>query len=181
MIESRRDRATVGRTVAKALSTVGFAGGLLVLRFCGLGIPVAMPEPVSPPVVVNSGGSHWTTLRGDKYGQCRADARVNGAWVRHMLLDSGASGTLIFGSNHAAQLGFDPRRLSYDGTYNSANGSGREASVRIRELRLFDNAFVLRDVPAVITEARQDEGLVGIEILRRVNFHLTAGNCEMSW
>jgi clan AA aspartic protease (TIGR02281 family) len=98
-----------------------------------------------------------------------------------MLLDSGASGTLIFGSNHAALLGLDPRRLSYDGTYNSANGSGREASVRIRELRLFDNAFVLRDVPAVITEARQDDGLVGIEILRRVNFHLTGGNCEMSW
>jgi clan AA aspartic protease (TIGR02281 family) len=181
MIESRHDRASVGRRVAKVLSTVGFAAGLLILRFCSVGIPIAMPEPVSPPVVVTSGGSHWTTLRGDKFGQCRVNARVNGALVAGMLLDSGASGHLTFGSNHAAQLGFDPRRLSYDGIYNSANGYGREASVRIRELRLFDNAFVLRDVPAVITHAQQDEGLVGIEILRRVNFHLIGGNCEMSW
>jgi clan AA aspartic protease (TIGR02281 family) len=179
MIENRRDKAGVGRRVAGLLSTAVFAGGVLILRFGELDI--VAPSPDEPPPVIVSGGSHRALLRGDEFGQCHVDARVNGALVRRMLLDSGAGGHLIFGSNHAAQLGFEAARLSYDQSYSSANGYGREASVRIRELRLFKNGFILRDVPAVITQARQNEPLVGIEVLRRLNFRLTGGMCELSW
>ena len=49
----------------------------------------------------------------------------------------------------------------------------------MREFRL--DSFVLRNVPADITDAPQSEPLLGIVILRRLNLRLRDGNCEISW
>jgi clan AA aspartic protease (TIGR02281 family) len=109
--------------------------------------------------------------------ECQSDLRANNHQFR-VLLDSGATGHLTFGRNHARDLGFEPERLSYSHTYTSANGDGRYASIRLREVRL--SSFVMRDVPAEITDAPQSEPLLGLEILHTLNFHLTDGYCLLT-
>jgi clan AA aspartic protease (TIGR02281 family) len=109
--------------------------------------------------------------------ECESDLRANDHEFR-VLLDSGATGHLTFGRNHARDLGFDPERLSYSHTYTSANGPGRYATVRLREVRL--SGLVMRNVPAEITDASQGEPLLGLEILHALNFHLTKGYCLLT-
>jgi predicted aspartyl protease len=94
-----------------------------------------------------------------------------------MLIDTDASGRLVFGRNHTARLGFDPAALVCGESYSSANGVGQEASVRVREFRL--GSFVLRDVPAAITAAPQDVPLLNVEILHHLDLRLSGGNCEL--
>jgi clan AA aspartic protease (TIGR02281 family) len=172
IVETTRDRATAGRGVLVTLMVIAVTGGLLLHD---LGRAAA---PVVEPPTLTEGGGHRLTIPSDARGQCHVAALVNGALIEHLLLDSGASAHLTFGRNHAAQLGYDPANLSYSYTYSSANGVGHYASVRVREFRVA--SFVLRDVPADITDAPQDEPLIGIKILRALSLQLKNGNCELS-
>jgi clan AA aspartic protease (TIGR02281 family) len=150
-------------------------GGLLLISQFE---PAAMtPPPIRPQPVVESGGGRRLLIRGDAEGSCYVSARANGAVFDRLLLDTGASGYLTFGRNHAARLGYNAASLPYVNQYGSANGVGYEAFVRLREFRL--GSFVMRDVIAAITETPQDAPLVGIEILRRLNLRLGGGNCEL--
>jgi clan AA aspartic protease (TIGR02281 family) len=181
ILVASRDRAASGRAIAGMLAAGLFGAGALIVQFGLINVPLAA-LPVEPPQVTTRGGHHHVVVRGDEFGERYIDGWVNGSLVRRMLLDSGAGGHLTFGSNHAAQLGFEPSTLSYSGSYESANGVGREAFVRVRELRLFGDSFILRgNVPAVITKARQSQALVGIETLRRLNYRLVGRDCELSW
>jgi len=171
LVEAARDRSAVRRGILATLAGAVVTGGLLVSQLGG----VPGPE-IDPPTV--SGAVHRLVIPGDAYGQCRVAARVNGEVFRS-LLDTGDSGHLTFGRNHSARLGFDSAKLSFSHSYGSANGVGHYARVRVREFRL--ETFVLRDVPADITDAPQSEPLLGIEILRRLNLKLKDGNCELSW
>jgi clan AA aspartic protease (TIGR02281 family) len=105
---------------------------------------------------------------------CYVEARSNGQLFR-MLLDTGASGMLTFGRNHAEQLGLEPLKLNFDHSYGSANGEGRYASIRLREFRL--DTLIIRDVEADITQAPQSVPLLGVELLHRLHLHLKDGNC----
>jgi clan AA aspartic protease (TIGR02281 family) len=109
--------------------------------------------------------------------ECRTDARVNGH-VFSMLLDTGATGRMTFGRNHARDLGFDPARLAYSYTYGSANGDGHLARVRLREFRLA--SFVIHDVEAEITDAPQSAPLLGLDVLHRLSLQLKDGNCILT-
>jgi clan AA aspartic protease (TIGR02281 family) len=113
----------------------------------------------------------------DASNGCHTDLTVNGHVFR-MLLDTGATGMpLVFGSNQADDLDIDePLEFSY--SYSSANGIGKEALVHLRQITL--SGWTLRNVPAVITQAPQDEGLLGAEFLHRLNFTLTPGYCTLS-
>jgi clan AA aspartic protease (TIGR02281 family) len=114
----------------------------------------------------------------DASNACRADVTI-GSHTFRVLLDSGAVGAaLVFGSNHAAALGFSPRALSYSQTYSSANGEGREAVVRLHDVRL--HGWQLGGVTAVITRAPQDEGLFGAELLHRLKFRTGNGFCGLT-
>jgi clan AA aspartic protease (TIGR02281 family) len=129
------------------------------------------------PQVVN-GGRQFVIPSG--FGnECHADVRAN-EHVFSMLLDTGAVGStpLVFGRNHARDLGFDPAKLSYSYSYSSANGEGHYAKVRLRSLRL--QSFVMHDVAAQITEATQSDPLLGAEILHKLNFQLKNGNCILA-
>jgi clan AA aspartic protease (TIGR02281 family) len=172
IVTAARNRAAIGRAIVGTL-TGALLGGMALISHLGGGS--ADPAGVDPP----SGTGHRIVVAGDAYGQCHVAAVINGLLFRSLLLDSGAAGHLTFGRNHAAQLGFDPAKLTYDRRYGSANGVGHYASVRVREFRL--DSFVLRDVPADITAAPQDEPLLGIDVLRRLNFRLKDGSCEISW
>lgn len=170
LVQANRDRAAVGRDRVATLAGAVFSIGLLVAW-----LDVAAPAALPP--AVESGGGRRLVIPGDGYGSCYVAARANGALFDHMLLDTGAAGRIVFGRNHAAELGYDPAALTYSQVYGSANGYGREAVIRLREFRL--GSFVMHDVPASITEAPQDAPLVGVEILHRLNLRLVGGNCEL--
>ena len=104
----------------------------------------------SPP------GGRTLVIRTDAWNACHTDVTIGGHTFP-MLLDTGAAvAGLVFGSNHAAALGFSPRALSYSQTYGSANGEGSGAVVRVHDVRL--HGWQLGDVTAVITRAPQSEG-----------------------
>jgi clan AA aspartic protease (TIGR02281 family) len=172
LVDATRDRPAVGRSIVGTLTAALLGGAALIGQFGGAG-----PARIDPPPA--SGTDRRLVVPADAYGQCYVAARINGSLFGSLLLDSGASGHLTFGRNHAAQLGFDPAKLAYSHTYGSANGIGHYASIRVREFRL--ESFVMRDVPAEITEASQQVPLLGIDILRHLNLHLRNGNCELSW
>lgn len=170
LVASRRDRAAAGRSVL-AVGIAIVSVGVLIPQI-GHVATAADPEPLAP-------AGQRLVIAGDARGQCHVAARVNDALIPGLLIDSGASGYITFGRNHAPQLGFDPVKLAYRYSYSSANGVGREARKRVREFRL--ESFVMREVPVAITDVAQSEPLLGIEILRRLNLRLTGGNCELSW
>jgi clan AA aspartic protease (TIGR02281 family) len=117
-------------------------------------------------------------IHADSNNACYTQVTIGGHAFR-VLLDSGAAvAGLVFGSNHAAALGFSPRALSYSQAYSSANGEGREAPVLLHDVRL--NGWQLGDVPAVITRAAQDEGLFGAELLHQLEFRTTKGFCVLT-
>ena len=127
-----------------------------------------------------NGGNTGAELRipVGSYHQCEYDITANGHSFPQSVFDSGASGHLSFGKNHARDLGFDPGKLSYSHVYGSANGEGHEAKVTINELKIGN--WTLRAVPAVITEATQSQVLVGLEILGPLNFRLSKDYCYVS-
>jgi len=108
---------------------------------------------------------------------CYVVANINGKVFR-LLLDTGASGTVTFGRNHAEQLGIESSGLNFDHSYTSANGEGHYAKIRLRELRL--SSFTLRDVDADITQAPQSVPLLGVELLHLLHLHLKDGNCILT-
>jgi clan AA aspartic protease (TIGR02281 family) len=172
LVEATRDRSGIGRSMVSVLTAALLGGAALISQFAGAG-----PARIDPPTA--SGADRRLVVPGDVYGQCYVAAHINGSLYGSLLLDSGASGHLTFGRNHAAQLGFDPAKLAYSYRYGSANGIGHYASIRVREFRL--ESFVMHDVPAEITEASQQAPLLGIDILRHLNLHLRDGKCELSW
>ena len=180
ILAASRDRAASGRTIIGMMLAAAAFSIAVISQLGRFELPIVIPPETLPPQVITGGGSHRAVFAADAFGQCHADGRVNGVLLRRMLLDTGCTGELSLGSNMAASVGIDPASLSYDHTYNSANGQGREAVVTVRELRLFGN-FVMHDVQTRISAAPQNQALVGIEILRRMNLRLIGGNCELSW
>jgi predicted aspartyl protease len=141
------------------------------------------PQAQAPP---GNGGGRTLVIPAGADGSCHASLTVRGHTFR-MLLDSGATGStfsLVFGSNMAAALGFDPQSLSYDNSYSSANGDGSEARVTLPEARFSapgsSDGWMLRNAPAVITKARQEEGLFGAALLHKLNFSTWGGYCRLS-
>jgi clan AA aspartic protease (TIGR02281 family) len=113
----------------------------------------------------------------DGSNSCLIEGWANGARF-DFLADSGATG-LAFNRRDAARLGFDPRALVYNQPYESANGTGYAARVRIRELRIGERVF--RDVPAHIDWNGASAPLLGLSILRQFDFRVGAGTCELRW
>jgi predicted aspartyl protease len=172
LVEAARSRAAAGRRIVVSLAVAVVGGGLLVQQFERIAIP---------DFGLDGWGGHRLVLTRDAGSMCVVAARLNGALFPGVLLDSGAAGYVTLGRNHAKRAGFDPAKLAFNARYGSANGIGREAHVRLREFRLEGTDFVLRDAPAAITAAPQDQPLAGIEILSRLGMHLKKRTCELRW
>src|SRR5215472_15517069 len=103
-------------------------GGVAYCTIAGCGADKSAPQG-------NNTGNELTIPVGS-YNQCETEITANGRSF-HVLLDSGASGHLTFGRNHAKALGYDVDKLSFnDGSYESANGTGHYAKVTLREVRI---------------------------------------------
>jgi clan AA aspartic protease (TIGR02281 family) len=108
---------------------------------------------------------------------CLFEGWANGARY-DFLADTGAY-ILSFSRLDAVRLGFNPWLLVYDRPYESANGIGYAARVRIKELRIDERVF--HDVPADIDDNGMSHPLLGMPILRQYEFHVGAGSCELRW
>jgi clan AA aspartic protease (TIGR02281 family) len=133
--------------------------------------PIARPAPAEKGRVIVASGS---VGKG-----CFIEARANGE-VFPMLLDTGSTGSAVtFGSNHLERLGIDADTIKYDRSFNSANGTGKQALVTLREFRIGDS-FVIRNLPVDITQAPQKGPFVGVELLHRLNLRLKDGKCILT-
>jgi clan AA aspartic protease (TIGR02281 family) len=135
----------------------------------------ASVEP-RPPIARPENGRE-IVASGSPSDGCYIEARANGEMFR-FLLDTGSSGALTFGSNHAKRLGIE-QPLNFDRNFDTANGVGKGASVRLREFRIGDS-FVVRDVRADITQAAQSVPLLGVELLHRLSLRLRDGKCILT-
>ena len=149
-------------------------GGWLALGLiAAVAFVAANWNSISPP------DSHTLVIHADHWNACYTEITI-GNQKFPVLLDSGATGNvgLVFGSNHAAALGFSPRSLSFPLTYGSANGQGHATIVQVHDVRI--NGWPLGDVSTQITLAPQTEGLFGAQLLHRLNFHTEKGLCILS-
>ena len=82
------------------------------------------------------------------------------------LVDTGAS-DVVLTRQDATRVGFDPDRLEYWGTANTANGTVRLATVRLETVRLGD--LVDKNIRASVNNAPMEKSLLGMRYLSR--FH----------
>ncbi|OSM02563.1 retropepsin-like aspartic protease family protein [Magnetofaba australis] len=90
--------------------------------------------------------------------------QINGRPVR-FLADTGAS-DIVLAPQDARAVGFNPADLTYDRVYHTANGRGRGASVKLREVALGD--LTLHGVPASVNQAAMRESLLGMRFFNRL-------------
>ena len=82
------------------------------------------------------------------------------------LVDTGAS-DVVLTRQDAARVGFDPDRLDYWGTANTANGTVRLATVRLGTVRLGD--ILDENIRASVNHAPMEKSLLGMRYLSRFN------------
>ena len=110
-------------------------------------------------------------------GHVVLDASINGAPVR-FLVDTGATLVALTPSD-AAAAGFSRGSLVFNLRMNTANGIGRAASVKLREIRL--GQFSAYDVPAVVMES-PGISLLGQSFLTRLDsYEMRDGMLTLNW
>jgi aspartyl protease family protein len=133
---------------------------------------VAAPANPAQRVAGNS-----LTYRADKGGHFWVDAVVNGASVR-FVVDTGATAVTLTQAD-AAAAGFNHGNLSYSVVTNTANGQGRAAPVRLREVRI--GQLAIDDVPAWVTD-HLHASLLGMSFLKRLErFEIGDGVLTIYW
>lgn len=105
------------------------------------------------------------TFRIGRGGQFHVQALVDGTSVR-FLVDTGAT-LVVLSPADARRIGFDLSRLSFSQRFNTANGTGLGAPVRLREVRA--GSITLRDVRASVNRAEMDTSLLGMSFLGRLS------------
>lgn len=119
---------------------------------------MSVPAPPNGPSV---------TLRQNAAGHFQVAARVDGQRV-DFLLDTGAS-LIALRASVAARLGIRPSEHEYRAKIHTANGVGRAAPVRLRQVEV--GGIVVRDVPAyVLPDQALDVNLLGMTFLSRVRW-----------
>jgi aspartyl protease family protein len=111
--------------------------------------------------------SRTVRLDGDRYGQFKIEARVDGRPIDFMV-DTGAS-TVALRESTAARLGIFPRAADYTGRSSTANGIARFAPVRLNRIEV--NGINVYDVQAaVMADDALGENLLGMSFLSRVKW-----------
>ncbi|MHC8509875.1 MAG: retropepsin-like aspartic protease family protein [Rhodospirillales bacterium] len=108
-----------------------------------------------------SAGETSVTFTASRGGHFMINADVDGVTVR-FLVDTGAS-RVVLNRRDARRLGFNPDTLDYSQTFNSANGQGRGAPVRLG--RISAGPAEVHDVRATVNKADMDVSLLGMSFL----------------
>lgn len=98
-------------------------------------------------------------------GHFYIDATVNGQPVR-FLVDTGAS-DIVLSPADAERAGYDRSNLSFNQRYQTANGIGWGASVRLDSIQAGSIRFY--DIRASVNDAPMSESLLGMRFLDRLS------------
>ena len=129
-------------------------------------VAAASPPRDASPTQISTGG-RTVRLEGDRHGQFRVDARVDGRTIG-FLVDTGAFSVAIRETD-AARLGIFPRASEYTGRSQTANGIGKYAPARLNRVEV--NGIIVRDVDAaVMPDESLKTNLLGMTFLSRVKF-----------
>jgi predicted aspartyl protease len=168
IVEAAHSKADIGRMFLRTTAGAVFGAGLLIAQ-------PGLIRPAIPSWEPSAG--HSLVVRAGSTGQCFVDLWIGKTLLRGSLADSGADGYLTLGLNHAKQAGIDIRRLRFDHAYGSSNGRGHYAELRVVSVRIGE-VFELTDLPVAVTRIDQQQAIIGIEILRLLNFRLLGDRCE---
>jgi clan AA aspartic protease (TIGR02281 family) len=136
------------------------------------------PDGIAPQPVEHGAGR--LVIPGDSYQQCRVDGSATAVKLApfRYLIDTGAW-TVAFSRAAAQAMGLDPATLVYDQTISTANGIGKAANIRLRELRVGE--FVLNDVPAQVNYSGMGNPLLGATALRKfLRLEYAQGDCILT-
>ena len=115
--------------------------------------------------------------RPNRQGHVLLDAAVNGSPV-HFLVDTGAT-LVALTPGDAASAGFSRSNLVFNVRTSTANGIGRAAAIKLREIRL--GQFSAYDVPAVVME-NLGTSLLGQSFLTRLDsYEMRDGLLTLNW
>jgi aspartyl protease family protein len=129
----------------------------------------AMVAPLSAaPVPRQTSSAYRTvTLRSDRGGHFRVEARVEGRPIDFMV-DTGAS-MIALRETAAARLGIHPSARDYSVRTQTANGVGKAARVQLNRVEV--NGITVRDVEAfVVPDSSLSVNLLGMSFLSRVKW-----------
>ena len=149
-------------------------GGLVVLVGKLAGGNASLP--------VNSGNQETAEI--DDSGHCHVTAwgAVSGRGGNFSAeLDSGAGASLWLTREDAARIGFKAASLHFNRSYRGVSGPGWSAYVEVPQLRLGGVTF--SDVPAFVVSENDgtNTSLVGLPILKRLNYRVVGNACVLSW
>jgi len=171
-----------------ALRQLVIWGGVAVLFYVFVGDRLSLLVNSAPPVASEPApgqvraapdrrAPNSLVYRPNRQGHVLLDAAVNGSPVR-FLVDTGAT-LVALTPGDAASAGFSPGNLVFNVRTSTANGIGRAAAVKLREIRL--GQFSAYDVPAVVME-NLATSLLGQSFLTRLNsYEMRDGLLTLNW
>ena len=171
-----------------ALRQLVIWGGVAVLFYVFVGdrlshlVNPAVPETSGSAAGQARGATDRQTpnslvYRPNRQGHVVLDAAVNGSPV-HFLVDTGATFVVLTISD-ATAAGFSRGNLVFNVRTSTANGEGRAASVKLREIRL--GQFSAYDVPAFVGE-NLSVSLLGQSFLTRLDsYEMRDGVLTLNW
>lgn len=104
-------------------------------------------------------------FRARENGHFVVEAEVDGTPIR-FLVDTGASDVVLSPAD-ARRLGFDLAKLEFTRLYRTANGTGRGAPVRLRQVTI--GPIEITGVRASVNGAPMDISLLGMSFLGRLS------------
>jgi aspartyl protease family protein len=114
----------------------------------------------------------------DRNGDFLIIGSANTAQVK-FLADTGAS-DIVLSPEDAQRAGIDTSKLSFDRTYETANGEGRGAAAMLDTLQIGD--MKLFDVPVSINRAKMRTSLLGMAFLSRMkSFEFRDRKLTLRW
>jgi aspartyl protease family protein len=176
-----------GIVIGWALRQVAVCGALVALFYAFVGHklfeqPSATQSPPAASASTERGQSRGAmpnslVFRADKTGHVYLDAAVNGASVR-FVVDTGATPVALT-LRDAMAAGISRQDLVFNKRMSTANGVGRAASVKLREIRI--GQFSAYDVPAVVME-NLGTSLLGQSFLTRLDsYEMRDGALTLNW
>ena len=109
-------------------------------------------------------GDHEMTISESDGGSYFVYGTVNDTQVK-FLIDTGAS-DIVLSPGDARRAGIDLDRLTFDHPYESANGIGHGARLKLLSLKV--GKIDLADVDAAVDKAEMSSSLLGMTFLRRL-------------
>jgi aspartyl protease family protein len=155
--------------------------GVLALGFTYQGplgdILVRLRSGLIPGYPVEA-GAHQMVISESEGGNYFVYGFVNDARVR-FLIDTGAS-DIVLSPADAKRAGIDFSLLTFDHTYETANGLGKGARANVLELTVGGAHFT--HVAVSVNQAETNSSLLGMTFLRRFkSFSFAQGKLTLAW